>query len=101
MARGGGVEIFLAPLNKTCPEVMHQSVTWDGHDTEGLSLKLTITPQVHREEPRSRLLGRWIGHFKARPIHAEIASRPFTDENEHYWTNHFRKIAAPPWQPGQ
>jgi hypothetical protein len=46
-----GVEIFLAPLNKTSPEVMCIDVTWDGHDDKGLPLSLGIAPRVHRETP--------------------------------------------------
>jgi hypothetical protein len=49
-----GVEIFLSPLNKTSPEVMHITVTWDGYDKAGLPLKLSITPKVRWEQPRSR-----------------------------------------------
>jgi hypothetical protein len=96
-----GVEMFLSPLNKTSPVVMHITVTWDGHSEAGLPLKLSITPQVHREEPRSRLLLRWIEHYKTHPVHAEIASQLFTDENEYYWTDQTGKATAPPWEPGQ
>jgi hypothetical protein len=82
-----GVEIFLSLLNKTSPEVVHITVTWDGHDEAGLPLKLSITPKVHREEHCSRLLSRWNEHYKTHPVHAEIASQLFTDENEYYLTD--------------
>jgi hypothetical protein len=96
-----GTEIFLAPLNKTSPEVIHVEVTWDGHDDKGFPFRLSISPQVHRETPRSRLLGLWIEHFKTKPEHAEVASHLFTDENEYYWTDHTGKPTAAPWEPGQ
>jgi hypothetical protein len=53
-------EIILAPLIKTSPELMHVDVTWDGHTDKRLPLRLGITPQIHRETPRSRLLWLWI-----------------------------------------
>jgi hypothetical protein len=64
-------------------------------------VKLSIAPKAHREEPRPRLLAKWIEHFKTHHVHAEIASQLFTDENEYYWTDQTGKAAAPPWSPGQ
>jgi hypothetical protein len=69
-----GEEVFIIPLNKTSPEVMIVDVTWDGFDESGQSLKLSISPTVHRDAPRSRLLALWIEHYKAHPKHAEVAS---------------------------
>jgi hypothetical protein len=83
-----GTEVFLAPLNKTSPEVMYVDVTWDGHDDKGLPFRLNIVLRVHQETPRSRLLGLWIEHYKTTTEHAEIASHLFTDENEYYLTDH-------------
>jgi hypothetical protein len=78
------MEIFLSPQNKTSPEVVQITVTCDGFDISGLPLKLPIVPNVHRKEPRSRLLSRWIGHYRAHTEHVEIASQLFTDEKEYY-----------------
>jgi hypothetical protein len=89
-----GVNVFLAPLNKTSPEVMHIDVTWDGHDDKGFPIRLSIAPKVHREESRTRLLALWIEH-------SEVASHLFTDENEYHWKNHAGQETKPPWQLGQ
>jgi hypothetical protein len=51
-----GAELFLAPLDKTSPEVFCINLTWDGFNNEGLPIRLGITPRVHRETSRSRLL---------------------------------------------
>jgi hypothetical protein len=96
-----GMEIFLIPTNKTSPEVMTVDVTWDGFDKDGLPLRLSISPSVHREAPRSRLLALWLEHHKAHPIYAEVALHMFTDENEYYWKDHTGVETAPPWTPGQ
>jgi hypothetical protein len=96
-----GAEIFLAPLNKTNPEVLNVDVIWDGFDTGGFPLRLSISPRVHRETPRTRLLGLWSEHFKMTEKHAEVASHLYTDENEYYWTDQAGKTTAPPWEPGQ
>lgn len=97
-----GMEIFLRPLNKTSPEVVTVAITWDGFDAKGVTpIGLTIYQDIHREEPRSYLLRRWIEHFKTKPEYAEIASRPFTDDNKYYWTDQSKSEASPPWQPGQ
>jgi hypothetical protein len=77
-----GEEIFLKPLNRTCPEVMTVDVTWDGFDTKVQTLKLSISPQVHRETPRSRLLVLWIEHYKTKEAHAKVASHPFTERKD-------------------
>jgi hypothetical protein len=60
-----GMEIFLVPRNKTSPEVVRVDVTWDGFDKDGLPLRLSIPPTVHREVPRSRLLALWLEQYKA------------------------------------
>jgi hypothetical protein len=96
-----GMELFLIPTNKTSPEVMRVDVTWDGFDSDGRSLRLSITPLVHREAPRSRLLELWIIHYKSHQTYAEVASHLFTDENEYYWKDHTGTETAPPWVPGQ
>jgi hypothetical protein len=96
-----GSNVFLAPLNKTSPEVMHIDVTWDGHDSEGLPIRLSIMPRVHREESRTRLLALWIDHYKARPVYGEVATHLFADEKEYCWTNHAGQETKSPWQPGQ
>jgi hypothetical protein len=77
-----GMEVFLIPLGRTSPEVMRIDVTWDGFDSKGLPLRLSIPPLVHREAPRSRLLVLWIEHYKNHPVYAEVSSHLFTDENE-------------------
>jgi hypothetical protein len=96
-----GMEVFLVPTNKTSPEVVTIDVTWDGFDKDGLPLRLSISPTVHREAPRSRLLAMWLEHYKAQAADAEIASHMFTDENEYYWKDHTGAETAPPWTPGQ
>jgi hypothetical protein len=63
--------------------------------------KLTLDTKVHREEPRSCLLSRRIEHYRARQVHAEIASQIITDENEYYWTDQTKKKTAPPRKPAQ
>jgi hypothetical protein len=94
-------EIFLSPKNKTSPEVISITITWDAFDASGLPLKLSISPKVHSEESRSRLLVRWIEHYGGHPEHTEIASQLFTNENEHTWQNHANQEAVPPWKPAQ
>jgi hypothetical protein len=96
-----GEEVFLIPLNRMSPEVMTVDVTWDGFDASGQNLILNISPQVHRETPRSRILALWIEHFKRHPIHAEVSSHLFTDENEYYWKDESWAETAPPWTPGK
>jgi hypothetical protein len=96
-----GMEIFLTPLNRTSPEVVTIDVTWDGFYSKGLPLRLSISPSVHREAPRARLLALWIEHYKNHRDHAEVASHLFTDENEYYWKDHTGTETAPPWTPGQ
>jgi hypothetical protein len=96
-----GIEIFLVPKNRTSPEVLRVDVTWDGFDKDGLPLRLSISPTVHREAPRSRLLALWLEYYKAHPTDAEVASHMFTDENEYYWKDHTGAETAPPWTPGQ
>jgi hypothetical protein len=90
-----GMEIFLVPKNRTSPEVMTVDVTWDGFDKDGLPLRLSISPTVHREAPRSRLLTLWLEYYKAHPTDAEVASHMFTDENEYYWKDHTGAETAP------
>jgi hypothetical protein len=96
-----GMEIFLIPLNRTSPKIMTVDVTWDGFDADGLPLRLSISPSVHREASRSQLLTLWLEHHKRHPIYAEVASHMFTDENEYYWKDHTGVETAPPWAPGQ
>jgi ribonuclease HI len=96
-----GMEIFLKPMNKTSREVMTIDVTWDGFDKDGLPLRLSISPSVHREAPRSRLLELWLEFYKTSPTDGEVASHMFTDENEYYWKDHTGAEATPPWTPGQ
>jgi hypothetical protein len=96
-----GEEVFLIPLNRTSPGVMTEDVTWDGFDVAGQTLTLSISPQVHREAPRSQLLAVWIEHFKTHPKHAEVASHLFMEENEYYWRDESGAESAPPGTPGQ
>jgi hypothetical protein len=96
-----GMGIFLIPLNKTSPEIMTIHVTWDGFDSKGLPLRLSISPSVHREAPRARLLALCIEHYKNHRDHSEVASHLFTDENDYYWRDHTGAETAPPWTPGQ
>jgi hypothetical protein len=96
-----GAEVFLIPRNKTSPDVMIVDVTWDGFDSKGLPLRLSISPSVHWEAPRSRLLALWIEHYKNHREHAEVASHLFTAENEYYLKDHTGVETAPPWTPGQ
>jgi hypothetical protein len=80
--------------------VVTVAITWDGFDRVGQDFKLTLDAKVHREEPRGRLLLRWIDHYKTHAEYAEIASQLVTDENEYYWKDQVDHEAAPPWQPG-
>jgi hypothetical protein len=82
------VEIFLKPLNRTCPEVVGVDVTWDAHDESGQSLRLTVPARVDREAPKIRLLTIWVEHYKTVPKRAEVASHLFMDENEYTWKGH-------------
>jgi hypothetical protein len=96
-----GMEIFLEPLGKTHPEAFTVDVTWDGFDKDGLPLRLSISPTINREAPRSRLLALWLEYYKTQAIYAEVASHMFTDENEYDWKDHTGAETAPPWTPGQ
>jgi hypothetical protein len=96
-----GMEIVLVPTGRTNPEAVTIDVTWDGFDKDSLPLRLSISPSVHREAPRSRLLALWLEYYKAQPNDAEVASHMFTDENEYYWNDHTGVEAVPPWNPGQ
>jgi hypothetical protein len=92
-----GGQIFLKPLYKTSPEVVWVAIRWDEFDDKGVpTFYLTLDAEVHREEPRSHLLKRWIDHFKAVSLHPEIAFQLLTDENEYYWTDHVGKETRPP-----
>jgi hypothetical protein len=80
---------------------MTVDVTWDGFDASRQTLRVSVSPQVHREAPRSRRRALSIEHFKTHPTHAEVAPHLFTDENEYYWRDESGAEAAPPWTPGQ
>jgi hypothetical protein len=95
------MELFLIPIGRTCQEVVIVDVTWDGFDQDGLPLRLSISPEVHRETPCSRLLELWLNHYKADPRYMEVASHMFTDENEYYWKDHTGADTAPPLVPEQ
>jgi hypothetical protein len=96
-----GMEIFLIPKDRTSPEVVRIDVTWGGFDKDGLPIRLSICPKVHRETPRSRLLSLWLEHYQAQPEYQEVASHMFTDDSEYYWKDHTGIETAPPWSPGQ